>query len=93
MGYVVHRLRVLLPKHHQNEILRVGDTQLIQHRRIGLGDESCCRIETEAYLLVESQFFVHNFSLFTLHFLLFTFHFYNMASMSFSKSLGSVVGA
>jgi hypothetical protein len=54
MGYVVHRQGILLPKYHQNEILWVSDTQFIQHWRIGLGDETCRRIETEAYLLVES---------------------------------------
>ena len=50
---VVHGLTVFLPKHHQNKVLRVGNTQFRQHRRVGLRNESCCRVETKAYLVVK----------------------------------------
>ena len=53
MSNVVHWLGILLPQHHQNEVLRIGNTQLIQHRRVSLCNETCRRIETEAYLVVK----------------------------------------
>ena len=58
---VVDGLIVLLPKHHQNQILWICDAQCRQHRRVGLRNEPRRRIQTETNLVVEFQFFVHNF--------------------------------
>ena len=44
-------LGITYPQYLVLMVLWVCDAQLRQHRRIGLRDESCCRIETEADLI------------------------------------------
>src|SRR6185312_806938 len=52
---LVYRGAVVLPQHHEREVLRIGQPEILQHGRVRLDHEAGGGVQRKAELIVESR--------------------------------------